>query len=70
MRGSTHDKLVVVWSEKIRVFETDFNEYWSELYRHAYRKTQTRDVSKDLAPLINITPANVNPDFASLISAC
>jgi len=48
MRGSTYDKLAVVWSEKIQVFETAFNEYWNELYRHAYRKTQAEDVSKDL----------------------
>jgi len=48
MRDSAHNKLSVVWSEKIQVFETAFNEYWNELYRHAYRKTQAEDVSKDL----------------------
>jgi len=41
-------ELSVVWSDKIRTFEVAFDQYWDELFRHAYRKTQTEDLSKDL----------------------
>jgi RNA polymerase sigma factor (sigma-70 family) len=48
MPATTSSKLAIVWSEKIQVFETAFNNFWDELYRHTYRKTQAEDVSKDL----------------------
>ncbi|WCT10703.1 RNA polymerase sigma factor [Mucilaginibacter jinjuensis] len=36
------------WPDKVQVFELAFDQHWDELFRHAYRKTQTEDLSKDL----------------------
>lgn len=48
MSNASDPELSIVWSDKIRIFELAFDQYWDELFRHAYRKTQAEDLSKDL----------------------
>lgn len=44
-----------VISEKIVVFEAAFKQYSELLYRHAYRKTNSADLSKDLVQEVFFT---------------
>jgi RNA polymerase sigma-70 factor (ECF subfamily) len=52
-------------SEKIGIFEIAFQNYWEQLYRHAYRKTQSPDLSKDLVQEVYITWWHKINDFNS-----
>jgi RNA polymerase sigma factor (sigma-70 family) len=48
MSNSKNHELSVVWSDKIRTFEVAFDLHWDELYRQAYKKTQSEYLAKDL----------------------
>jgi RNA polymerase sigma-70 factor (family 1) len=51
-------------SEKIGIFENAFQNYWEQLYHHAYRKTRSVDLSKDLIQEVYITLWNKIDNFS------
>jgi RNA polymerase sigma factor (sigma-70 family) len=53
----------IVWSDKIAVFENAFIDFWDELYVHAYRKTQSVELSKDLVQESFIVLWNTLPNL-------